>query len=130
MPCHPLGVCFSPQKRKLFADAENQARPIKIQKFVEEKKDGSTDILMNDVDLELMSKDDVEFERKNIVPADLNLSMLSLLSLQQLISLKAKVINLKDPEKVRAAQFSLDKADATLVDRLGIEDLYCGIIFH
>ena len=42
------GTCFSPQKRKLFAESHENSTPIKIKKFVHDKKEGSTDILMSD----------------------------------------------------------------------------------
>lgn len=71
------GVCFSPQKRKLFADSEEKSVPVKIKKFMNDKKEGSTDILMGDfVNLELLTPKDIAFQKKNVVPTDLNLSML------------------------------------------------------
>ena len=82
-------VCYSPQKRKVFEGSANQSRPIKIKKFTVDKKDGSTDLLMSDqVGLELLTPEAVNFERKALVPSDLNLSMLSSISPQQLISVK------------------------------------------
>ena len=42
-------VCFSPQKRKLFEDSTKQSCPIKIKRFMKDKKEGSSDILMSDL---------------------------------------------------------------------------------
>ena len=114
------GVCFSPQKRKLFADSEENSVPVKIKKFMNDKKEGSTDILMGDfVNLELLTPKDIAFQKKNVVPTDLNLSMLSSISVQQLITLKAKVIGLQDAQIVNTPQSSLKKADGVLVDECG-----------
>ncbi len=89
-------VCFSPKKRKLFEDSTKQSCPIKIKRFMKDKKEGSSDILMSDlVGLELLTPKAVTFEKKNLVPSDVNLSMLSTISPQQLISVKAKLIGLR-----------------------------------
>ena len=55
-------VCFSLQKRKVF-DSAKESRPIKIKKFMVDKKDGSTDLLMSDlVGLEFLTPEAVNFE--------------------------------------------------------------------
>lgn len=114
------GVCFSPQKRKLFADSQEKSAPIKIKKFMDDKKEGSSDILMGDfVSVELLAPEDVDFEKKNLIPTDLNLSMLPSISPQQLITLKAKVICLQDAQMINTPQSSLKKADGVLVDQHG-----------
>ncbi len=84
---------------------------------MKDKKEGSSDILMSDlVGLELLTPEAVTFEKKNLVPSNVNLSMLSSISPQQLISVKAKLIGLRQPELVTTSQFSLDKAEGVLVD--------------
>ena len=55
------GTCFSPQKRKLFAESHENSTPIKIKEFVHNKK-GSTDILMSDnVIVDQLEVKDVSF---------------------------------------------------------------------
>ena len=87
---------------------------------MKDKKEGSSDILMSNlVGLELLTPEAVTFEKKNLVPSDVNLSMLLSISPQQLISVKAKLIGLREPELVTMSQFSLDKAEGVLVDEHG-----------
>ena len=113
-------VCFSPQKRKVFEDSAKQSCPIKTKKFIVDKKEGSSDLLMSDlVGLELLTPEAVDFEKKDLVPSNLNLSMLSSISPQQLISVKAKLIGLQDPQIVTTPKFSLNKAEGILVDEHG-----------
>ena len=53
--------------------------------------------------------------------------MLSSISPQQLISVKAKLIGLREPELVTTSQFSLDKAEGVLVDEHGtVKITFCG----
>ena len=37
---HVRGICFSPAKRKLFVECENEAIPVKISKFARDQKGG------------------------------------------------------------------------------------------
>lgn len=87
---------------------------------MKDKKEGSSDILMSDlVGVELLKPEAVTFEKKSLVPSQVNLSMLGSISQQQLVSIKAKLIALREPEIVTTPQFSLNKADGVLVDEHG-----------
>jgi hypothetical protein len=89
-------ICFLPRKRKCIEDAMEKSSPIKMRKFVHDKKEGSTDILLSDnVEIDQLQSTDVTFTKTELVPADLNLSMLSMIAVNQLITLKAKVVNLQ-----------------------------------
>lgn len=69
---------FLSPKEKEFDDSAKQSCPIKIKKFMKDKKEGSNDILMSDlVGLEFLTPEAVTFEKKALVPSDLNLSVLS-----------------------------------------------------
>ena len=114
------GICFSPQKRKLFDESQEKSTPIKIKKFVHDKKEGSTDILMSDnVVIDHLEVKEVSFPRKDLVPNSLNLSMLGTISLHQLITVKGKIIGLQQPQKVKMPECVLNKVDALLVDPHG-----------
>ena len=82
-------IFFSPKKRKRIEEAMEKCSPIKMQKFVHDKKEGSTDILMSDsVVIDQVECEDLTFQREELVPANLNLSMLSMISPNQLLTLK------------------------------------------
>ncbi len=85
-------ICFSPHKRKCIEDAMEKLSAIKI---FHDKKEGSTDILLSDnVEIDQLQSTDVMFTKTDLVPADLNISMLSMIAVNQLITLKAKVVDL------------------------------------
>ena len=103
----------------MFEDSAKQFCPIKIKKFIVDKNEGSRDLLMSDlVGLELLTPEAVNFEKNDLVPSNLNLSMLSSIS-PQLISAKAKLIGLQDSQIVTTPKFSLNKAEGNLVDEHG-----------
>ena len=108
------GTCFSPQKRKLFAESHENSTPIKIKKFVHDKKEGSTDILMSDnVIVDQLEVKDVSF------PISLQSHYyLFTISLHQLITVKGKLIGLQQPQKVKMPDCVLNKVDALLVDQM------------
>jgi hypothetical protein len=113
------GVCFSHGKHKLFTDVEEQSKPVKLSRFVYDGKDGSTDILISDnVVMQHLKEEDLSFPQKEI-PTNLNISNLSSLSVNQLITLKGKVINLQKPQKVHMGDCLIEKAEALLVDTHG-----------
>lgn len=87
-------------------------------KFVHDKDQDCTDVLMDDdVNIQDLNETDVPFSKQELVPSQLNLSLITKVSVNQLISLKAKVINLQEPKK--AGSSSLRKAEAILVDEYG-----------
>lgn len=114
------GVCFSPQKRKLFVDADEKKVPVEIKKFVHGEDPSSTDILMGDnVVLKVIGESDVPFIRKELVPTNLNISMLTSIAVGQEITIKGKVIALQNPEQVGNSSEPLTKAEGWLVDPFG-----------
>ena len=113
-------ICFSPPKRELFAECETNCTPVKIRKFVNDNKHGSTDISMGDnIVVEKLSQENVSFEKQNLLSADLNLSMLSTISSQQLVTLKAKLLHLQKEEMVNKPQGTLKMVEGLLVDEHG-----------
>ena len=73
--------------------------------------------MSDDVINQPMDDKDISFAKQEMIPSDLNLSLVTKITLNQLISLKAKVINLQKPQKV--ANGTLRKAEAILVDEHG-----------
>jgi hypothetical protein len=113
-------ICFSPAKRKLFDECEKNSTPVKIRKFMHDRKEGSTDILMSEyVIVEELKPEDVPFSKEELLPSDLNVSMLASISPQQLISLKAKLIHVGEVETVKTPHSTLRKCDGLLVDPSG-----------
>jgi hypothetical protein len=114
-------ICFAPRKRKCIEDAMEKSSPIKMKKFMhDEKNEGSTDILMSDnVEIDQIQPADVTFPKTDLVPADLNLSMLSMITVNQLVTLKAKVVNLQKSQNVCIGGKTLKKVDGVLIDPYG-----------
>ena len=84
-----------------------------------DKKEGSTDILMNDKVL-LEELDSVDFERREIVPKGLTISGLLNIMPEQLIDLTAAVISLQKPSNVKAnTDNPLRKQEGLLIDPTG-----------
>ena len=70
------GVCFSPGKKRSFDEAALKKSPIKLKRFMDDKKPDSTDILMNEkVMIEELTE--VHFQHRQIVPTDLDISKLN-----------------------------------------------------
>ena len=114
-------VCFSTGKRKFFVDTEKKSTPVKIAKFVRDKGE-STNILIGDgVVVEKLKESEVDFEKNAAGSMNINLSTLHMVSVNQLVTLKAKVVNLQ-PGTTRRTK--LMKAEAQLVDRMCFET--CG----
>ena len=112
-------VCFSPSKRKAFDEASMKKSPVKIKRFLPDRNEDSTDILMNEkvVIQELPS---IDFERKELVPEELNIAKLSSIMPEQIIDLKAKVINLQKSGKIRTnSDNPLCKREGLLLDPSG-----------
>ena len=62
---------------------------------------------------------DLPFEKHYLISAEFNISVLSSLSPDQLITLKAKVVNLQKATTVSIGGSKLSKADALLIDQHG-----------
>ena len=111
------GVCFSPGKKRAFEDAALKKSPVKLKKFIHDKKN-TTDILMNDKVL-LEEVAEVDFEYRQIVPHEMNIGKLNIITPEQMITLKAKVINLSQPTAVHAHGGTLAKVEGLLIDPHG-----------
>lgn len=105
-------ICFSPGKRKLFQECEKKSSPVKIRKFMHDRNEQSTDILMSQyVVIEELQPEDVPFSKQELLPSDLNVSI----SLLQQINLKGKLIHLGEVETVNTPHSTLKKCDGLLV---------------
>eukprot|EP00794_Sanderia_malayensis_P021336 gene21336-23411_t len=112
-------VCFSPVKRKAFDEASMKKSPVKIKKFIDDRKQDSNDILMNDKVM-LEELDSVYFERREPVPEGLIISGLTTIMPEQLVNLKAKVINLQKPSSVNTnTDNPLQKQEGLIIDQTG-----------
>eukprot|EP00794_Sanderia_malayensis_P020933 gene20933-22989_t len=107
------GVCFSPSKKRHLEDISLSASPVKLRKFVCDRNPDCTDILTND-SLIIEDAGDVGFERKEILPKNLNISMLHSITPQQLVTIKAKIVNIGPPVMVEKVGFT--KENAALID--------------
>ena len=113
-------ICFSPKERKYIEEAMEKCSPIKMQKFVHDKKEGSTDILMSDnVVIDKVECEDLTFLREELVPANLNISMLSMISLNQLLTIKGKLVHLQELQEVNVQGRVLKKVDGVFIDPHG-----------
>eukprot|EP00794_Sanderia_malayensis_P001490 gene1490-1649_t len=116
------GVCFSPGKKRSFEQLAMKKSPIKLKKFIRDKKKDSTDILMNEkVVVEELSPSDIQFEhRETVSQEDLDIMKLSNILPEQLVTLKAKVINLQKQEEINTNTGAvLTKREALLLDPSG-----------
>eukprot|EP00794_Sanderia_malayensis_P002084 gene2084-2362_t len=112
-------VCFSPGKKRCFEEASFKKSPVKIKKFMKDKAAHSTDIIMNEkvIVQELPS---LNFECHDLVPKELNIQKLAEVSPQQMVTLKAKVCNLrKETTILQYSKNPLKKRDGLLVDPFG-----------
>ena len=97
-----------------------KSSPVKIRKFLPDKREGSTDILISDdVNIDPLQCSDMNFEREALVPGNVNLSMLCIVSPNQLLTGKAKIVNLQEPELVSMGKPMFKKMDAFLIDQHG-----------
>eukprot|EP00794_Sanderia_malayensis_P002190 gene2190-2493_t len=115
------GVCFSPGKKRSFEEAALKKSPVKLKKFIEDKKAESTDILMNDkVVIEELTESDIDFQHRQLVPKELNIGKLTEIALEQIITLKAKAFNVQKPVHIQTQRgTSLTKQEALLIDPHG-----------
>lgn len=113
-------ICFSPPKRKCVEQAMESASPIKVKKFLKDKKEGSTDILLgHNAVINQCESGELSFVKEEIITSALNLSMLPMISNNQLVNLKAKVVRLEKPQTVKLEDRALQKVNGVLVDPHG-----------
>ncbi|KAL9964249.1 hypothetical protein ACROYT_G027863 [Oculina patagonica] len=110
------GVCFSPPRIDEFNKHSESKSPVKISKF---RLDKSTTSVCMGPDVQLSQVDKLDFERKTL-PQTLNLSLLNSVFDGQLISIKAKLINLTAAKKFSSTKSAaLNKSEADLLDPHG-----------
>ncbi|KAL9987015.1 hypothetical protein ACROYT_G001249 [Oculina patagonica] len=110
------GVCFSPPRIDEFNKHSERKSPVKISKF---RLDKSTTSVCMGPDVQLSQVDKLDFERKTL-PQRLNLSLLNSVFDGQLISIKAKLINLTAATKFSSTKSAaLNKSEADLRDPHG-----------
>eukprot|EP00794_Sanderia_malayensis_P017179 gene17179-18908_t len=119
-------ACFCPSERKTFNDLSSKQSPVKIKKFILDKDENSTDILVNDK-LVIEEVESVDFQRKQLIPTELTIEKLTAIAPEQIITLKAKVINL---QKVSKGKINTDnlltKREGLLLDPSGCIKLFSG----
>eukprot|EP00794_Sanderia_malayensis_P004003 gene4003-4552_t len=99
--CNPRCLFFT-WKKRLFEEAALKKSPVKLKKFIEDKKAESTDILMNDkVVIEELTESDIDFQHRQLVLKELNIGKLTEIALQQIITLKAKAFNVQKPVHIQ-----------------------------
>ena len=107
------GVCFSSSKHLDLERCSKQKSPVKISNFTI-KNDS---VLMN-ARVQIEELKEVTFLREEI-PWTLNISMLSNVTNNQLINLKAKVVHLSEVKKIITRDGTKSKADCRLLDPSG-----------
>ena len=73
----------------------------------------------NYIVVEKLKADEVSFSKKSLKPVEFNLSMLSQISPQQLVNLKAQLLYLGSEESVNTPQGVLKMVEGLLVDENG-----------
>lgn len=109
-------VCFSPPRINEFNKHIKSKNQVKVRKFYLDK--GSTSVCTGP-DLQLSQVDRVDFERKTLL-LTLNLSLLNSVFDGQLLSIKAKLINLTAVTKFATSTSTVfNKSEADLLDPQG-----------
>lgn len=91
------GVCFSPIKHTHFKDISEKKSPVKVRQFkLDKKSDNDTVLMYHNVLLD--SVDDINFAPKDI-PSTNNIGSISALNTNQMISIKAKLLQQSGKKK-------------------------------
>lgn len=116
------GVCFSPEKKSNFDNVTKSKSPVKIKNFrIQESQAGEINVMMDKRTILDVYEDDVKFKRITMVDTSriISISDISSVSLNQLITVKAKVCNLSGKKKVHSLKDPLTKVNGQLVDPTG-----------
>ena len=98
-------VCFDKYKRNHLEGFWKSKSPVKIKKFHLETKSNSEELLM-DKTVSIEEYSEIDFDRKDI-PANLIISMLNLICIRQLVTLKAKLVSLGAVKEVNNRKLKL-----------------------
>ncbi|CAH3123198.1 unnamed protein product [Porites lobata] len=90
-------VCFSPSKRKIFADFQDKKSPIKIKRFKVDTNANTSDLLMGH-DVIVEHYPELDFQRSQIQSSTTLLSVKSV-RVGQHITVKAKLTNMSKQQK-------------------------------
>ena len=93
------GVCFSPVKHEEYKKAGDLKSPVKVRKFKLDKQSDNTVLMYSNVALDTV--DDIDFQPKEI-PTTNNIGMISAINTNQMIAIKAKLLQEGGKKKVNA----------------------------
>lgn len=111
------GVCFSPVKHTQFKDISEKKSPVKVRQFkLDNKSDNNTVLMYHNVSLD--SVDDINFQPKDI-PTTYNIASISAFNTNQMITIKAKLLQKSGKKKVKTANGEKSIVNAYLVDPHG-----------
>ena len=105
-------VCFSPPKRKSFVD--HSSGPVQVKKFRIDPKTKNEDRLMG-ADVLVQPVANLEFPK--VVPKTTDLLKIKSSYIGQLVTVKAKVVDLRHVKLVKSGK--LQMVEGTLVDAVG-----------
>ncbi len=110
-------VSFSPRKRSDFSKYEDSKSPVKISKFKISSRHGSNDVIINNyTSVTPTAGESVLFEYQAMSSGVATISSLQNVSLEQLVCLHAKVLDLTSVKILHTAHGPLKKQDGVLVD--------------
>ena len=111
------GVCFSPGKQTDFKNVSDKKSPIKLRRFKLEKNSDSNTLLMYH-NVSLDSTDDITFQPKEI-PSTNNIGLISAINTNQMISIKAKLVQKSGRKKIKTSYGEKFTVNAHLIDPYG-----------
>lgn len=111
------GVCFSAARQLEFQTLSEKKSPIKLSNVRRDPKPESTDILMNS-NVSVEEIDPLNFDAKS-QPSTTTIPSLSSVSNNQLLKLKATIVNISAPKRIKTVDGFKTKLDAVLLDPYG-----------
>ena len=109
-------VSFSPEKRSEFCKNQDAKSAVKISNFKLSTKKGSNDVVINN-NTSIESVHALNFAHQELSTPNMStISSLQKVSLEQLISVHAKVVKLSAVKSLQTSQGSLKKQEAVIVD--------------
>jgi hypothetical protein len=110
-------VSFSPKKRSDFCKHQDAKSPVKISKFKLSSKKGSDDVVINN-NTSIESIEGLTFPHREISSStESTISSLQKVSVEQLVSVHAKVVKLSAVKVLQTTHGSLKKQEGIIVDK-------------
>ena len=109
-------VCFSPVKHKEYKNAGDLKSPVKVRKFKLDKQSDNTVLMYSNVALD--SVHDIDFQPKEIPPTKI-IGMISSINTNQMIAIKAKLLQEGGKKKVKTVDGEKFLVNAFLSDPHG-----------